>query len=259
MSWITQTLSSSIGRKLTMALSGLFLCSFLAVHLVGNLQLFKDDHGLAFNEYAVFMTTNPLIKTVSYGLYALILFHAFQGFYLAYLNKKARPTAYAVTDGSANSSAFSRNMALLGTLLLVFIAAHMSDFWYEYKFGHVPYTKYEQNIYTGELKHESLGKDFQMSGKKQEFMKDENTRVVILKDLYEEVEEEFKSIGLVLFYLISMIAVSFHLVHGFKSAFQTLGLNHPKYNGIINFIGVVGFGILIPLAFAAMPIYFFLK
>ena len=72
MSWITQTLTSSIGKKLVMALTGLFLCSFLMVHLIGNLQVFKGDEGLAFNEYAVFMTTNPLIKTVSYGLYASI-------------------------------------------------------------------------------------------------------------------------------------------------------------------------------------------
>ncbi|SFC53736.1 succinate dehydrogenase / fumarate reductase cytochrome b subunit [Flexibacter flexilis DSM 6793] len=260
MSWISQTLSSSIGRKLVMALTGLFLCTFLAVHMIGNLQLFKADHGLAFNEYAVLMTTNPLIKTVSYGLYFFILLHAFQGFALTLKNKKARPVAYAVSKGSANSSAASRNMALLGTVLLVFIAVHMGDFWAEYKFGHVPYTQFEQDLKTGEVKATSLGADFVMHGKKQEYLTNDNqTRVVIVKDLYEEVEEEFKNIALVAFYLLAMAAVSFHLIHGFKSAFQTLGVNHPKYNGAIQTVGIVVFGVLIPLAFAAMPVYFFLK
>ena len=73
MSWLVKSLSSSIGRKVLMALTGLFLCTFLIVHMVGNLQLFNDDGGYSFNAYAVFMTTNPLIKTVSYGLYAMIL------------------------------------------------------------------------------------------------------------------------------------------------------------------------------------------
>ena len=79
MSWLTQTVSSSIGKKLIMALTGLFLCTFLIVHVTGNLQLFKEDQGLAFNTYTVFMTTNPFIKTISYGLYAFILIHAFTG------------------------------------------------------------------------------------------------------------------------------------------------------------------------------------
>ena len=101
MNWLTSFLQSSIGRKLLMALTGLFLCAFLLVHLIGNLQLFKHDHGLAFNTYAVFMTSNPFIKFTSYGLYATIIFHAFWGLYLVYLNKKARPQTYAMVDGKA--------------------------------------------------------------------------------------------------------------------------------------------------------------
>ena len=75
MSWLTQTLTSTIGRKLIMSLTGLFLISFLIVHLAGNLQLFKSDGGYAFNTYTVFMTSNPIIKTVSYVLYTSILIH----------------------------------------------------------------------------------------------------------------------------------------------------------------------------------------
>ncbi len=259
MSWITQTLTSSIGKKLVMALTGLFLCTFLIVHLVGNLQLFKADNGLAFNTYAVLMTTNPLIKTVSYGLYALILVHAFEGLWLAFQNRKARGSqAYAVVKGSANSSWFSRNMAILGTVLLVFIVVHMSNFWFNYKFGYTPYTQYEENLATGIVTATPFSGAIE--GKMEEFMREEtNTKVVIVKDLYRSVTESFKNVILVFFYVLAMFSVSFHLVHGFKSAFQTLGINHKKYNPLIHFLGQVVFGILIPLGFAAMPIYFFLK
>lgn len=259
MSWVTQTLSSSIGKKLVMALTGLFLCTFLVVHLSGNLQLFKNDDGLAFNIYAVFMTTNPLIKTVSYGLYALILVHAFEGLYLAYQNRKARGSqSYIMVDGKANSSLFSRNMAILGTILLVFIVVHMSNFWFEYKFGYTPYTQYEQNLVTGEVS--ATPYEGQISGKMEEFMREEsNTRVIIVKDLYRSVMEGFKNPLLVLFYVLAMFSVSFHLVHGFKSAFQTLGINHPKYNPLLNFLGAGVFGILIPIGFALMPLFFYFK
>lgn len=259
MSWVTQTLSSSIGKKLVMALTGLFLCSFLIVHMSGNLQLFKQDDGLAFNVYAVFMTTNPLIKTISYGLYAFIILHAIEGLYLAYQNRQARGSQrYVVSNGKANSSWFSRSMALLGTILLVFIVVHMSNFWFEYKFGYVPYTQYEQNLVTGEVA--SAPFEGQINNKLEEYVREEsNTRVVIVKDLYRSVMEGFKNPLLVLFYVLSMFAVSFHLVHGFKSAFQTLGINHSKYNPLLNFLGVGVFGILIPIGFALMPLYFFFK
>jgi succinate dehydrogenase / fumarate reductase, cytochrome b subunit len=260
MSWITQTLTSSIGKKLVMALSGLFLCTFLVVHLVGNLQIFNKDNGMAFNVYAVFMTTNPLIKTVSYGLYALILIHAFEGLYLAFQNYKARGAQrYVVERGSANSSWFSRNMAVLGTVLLVFIVVHMANFWFEYKFGYTPYTQYETNLSTGE----STAKPYEgpaLKGKMEQFVREEsNTKIIIVKDLYRSVAEAFKNPLVVIFYVLAMFSVSFHLVHGFKSAFQTLGINHSKYNPVLNFLGVGVFGILIPIGFALMPIVLFLQ
>ncbi|MBL0913899.1 MAG: succinate dehydrogenase cytochrome b subunit [Bacteroidia bacterium] len=247
--------SSSIGKKLLMALTGLFLCSFLVIHLTGNLQLLKHDGGLAFNTYAVFMTTNPLIKTVSWGLYLSILFHAFLGLWLAYQNKMARPVGYAKHSG--NAPWYSRSMAILGTLLLLFIVGHMADFWFEYKFGKVPYTEYHILVtnpdavsskpYTGHIE-----------GKMAEYTTADNqTRVVVVKDLYVEVAESFREWWLVALYVLAMGVLAFHLIHGFKSAFQSMGLNHPKYNGIIRFIGIGVFGIAIPIAFAIMPLYFF--
>jgi len=239
-----------------MSLTGLFLCSFLVIHLTGNLQLLKHDGGLAFNQYAVFMTTNPLIKTVSWGLYLIILFHAFQGLWLAYQNKMARPVGYA-KRASNNAPWYSRSMALLGTVLLLFIIGHMADFWFVYKFGKVPYTEYHVPVANPEAV-SSKAFTGQIEGKMAEYtLADNQTRVVIVKDLYQEVAESFREWWLVALYLVSMIALSFHLVHGFRSAFQSLGLNHPKYNGIISFLGVGVFGIAVPLAFASLPLYFF--
>lgn len=258
MSWLVKTLSSSIGKKVLMALTGLFLCTFLIVHMVGNLQLFNGDGGYSFNKYAVLMTTNPLIKTVSYGLYAMILFHAFWGIYVTYLNRKARSSRYAVTNNS--SSWASRNMAVLGTVLLVYIAVHMGDFWFEYKFGHVPFTKYVEDVTTGQLiSQEKMPADYSQGVKMASFSNEAaGTETVIIKDLYAEVSEAFQNIFIVIFYVLSMGALAFHLVHGFQSGFQTLGLNHPKYNGLIKNIGIGVFAIAIPVAFAAMPLYFLL-
>ena len=115
---------SSIGKKVIMALTGLFLSIFLVVHVSGNLQLFKTDSGLAFNQYSVLMTTNPFIKTISYLLYITIVLHAIRGIMLVLENKKARPVSYAMYDGKANSKWASRNMGLLGTVILFFIVIH---------------------------------------------------------------------------------------------------------------------------------------
>lgn len=256
MSWLVKSINSSIGRKVLMALTGLFLCTFLIVHMVGNLQLFNADGGYSFNKYAVFMTTNPLIKTVSYGLYAMILFHAFWGIYVTYQNRKARSSRYAVVNNS--SSWASRNMAVLGTILLVYIAVHMGDFWFEYKFGHVPFTKYVEDVTTGKLiSQEAMPTDYVQEVKMASFANEAaGTETVIMKDLYAEVSEAFQNIFIVIFYILSMGALSYHLVHGFQSGFQTLGLNHPKYNGLIKNIGVGVFALVIPVAFAAMPLYF---
>lgn len=238
-----------------MALTGLFLCTFLIVHLIGNLQLFKHDGGYAFNTYAVFMTSNPLIKTVSYGLYAIILFHAVWGLYLVSLNKKARPVAYAVVDGSANSSWTSRYMGILGTLILAFIALHMSGFWAKYKFGEVPYVQYERMLGSEDV---TAGSSDPITAKMEQFVQG-GAEYTIVKDLYTEVAVAFREWWIVLFYVLSMAAISFHLVHGFSSAFQTLGIHHRKYNGLIRFLGVWVFGIIIPVLFAAMPVYFFIN
>ncbi len=149
MSWLSDTLTSTIGRKLVMSLTGLFLIIFLVVHLIGNFQLLAGDNGLAFNAYAKFMTTNPLIKFTSYGLYAFILIHILMSIALSVKNKKARPVGYEKVKGSANSSFSSRNMGILGFIIFVFLVIHMRSFWYEMHWGSIqPDTAGNKDLYS---------------------------------------------------------------------------------------------------------------
>lgn len=207
-----------------MSLTGLFLVLFLVVHLAGNLQLLKSDGGVAFNGYAYFMTQNPLIKTISYGLYFFIVLHAIQGIILFRKNRAARGVGYRKTSTASNTFA-SRNMAQLGLLILVFLGIHMGDFWFKMKFDQLTMV--------------------------------ENPNVSVrVADLYEAVEVSFAEWWIVLIYVISMVGLAFHLNHGFQSAFQTLGIRHKKYTPVIEWIGKA-FSIVVPAAFAWIPIYFF--
>jgi succinate dehydrogenase / fumarate reductase, cytochrome b subunit len=263
MSLSVKFLDSSIGRKVVMSLTGLFLCSFLIVHVAGNLALFKHDEGMAFNEYTVFMTTFPPIKIISYLLYATVLLHAFLGFRLAYQNQKARPVKYKAAKDPRSSSWASKNMALLGTIILIFLVTHMANFWYTYKFGTMPWTEYTLDVNTGSLintasftgttettsftPHESVSTDANGNA----------IRKVVVKDLYQVVKVAFRESWLVILYVLGMIAIAYHLVHGFQSAFQSIGMRPKTYERVIKGIGVWLFGIIIPLAFAAMPVYFY--
>lgn len=199
MSWFKQFLTSSIGRKLLMSLTGLFLVVFLLVHLVGNLQLLANDGGASFNEYANFMAQNPLIKTVSYGLYFFILLHTVQGLMLWSKNRAARGNqryAVQVTRAVNTNSFAAKNMAWLGIIIFVFIVIHMAQFWFKMKF-------------MGET------------------------------DLYGLVSTLYTNPVWVVFYVACMIVVGYHLWHGFQSSFQTLGLNHPKYSPFIRTVGKI--------------------
>ena len=225
MKWLINFLTSSIGRKLIMSLTGLFLIIFLLVHLVGNLQLLANDGGDSFNSYAYFMTTNPLIKTTSYGLYFFILLHAFLGIVIWSKNRAAKGSKYAVRSNAEVTWA-SKNMALLGTLVLAFMFLHMGDFWYKMKF-------------TDQLAMVSVsGMD------------------TPVKDLYAQVAHSFANPYIVAAYIIGLIALAFHLWHGFQSAFQTLGWNHKKYTPIVQGLGKI-FSIIVPLGFAIIPLYYF--
>lgn len=225
MSWVSKTLNSTLGRKLLMALTGLFLSLFLVVHLAGNLQLLIPDGGESFNIYAETMAKNPLIRVVSIGNFAFILIHVIYSILLTRHNKASRPVGYAESKANTNSAWASRNMGILGTLILIFLLVHLRGFWYEFKFGEIPTTVYEGVTY---------------------------------KNAYLIIVEAFANPIYVLFYVVSMGFLAFHLSHGFASAFQTLGLNHAKYSPLIQKVGI-GFSILIPALFALIPIMMFLQ
>lgn len=207
-----------------MALTGLFLVLFLITHLAGNLQLLdmSPDGQLQFNAYAKFMTTFPVVKVISYLLYFSILFHAFDGFLLAFQNRKARPVKYAYEKPGANSAWYARQMALLGTLLLVFIVIHMRGFWYEMHWG-------------------NIGMDANGN-----------------KDLYTVVAAAFSQTWYVALYVVMMAVLAFHLLHGFQSAFQSLGLNHPRYTPLVKNIGVF-IAVVVPVFFALIPVWMFIN
>ena len=125
---------TTVGRKLVMALTGLFLCVFLLEHLYGNLQLYKLDGGVAFNEYGEFLVHNIVIRAVEYLLFGGILLHVLDALFLTLHNRKARPVRYAVSHQSGNSSWFSRNMGITGSIILVFLVIHLKTFFISHRF-----------------------------------------------------------------------------------------------------------------------------
>jgi len=257
MSEFKQTFNSSLGKKLIMALTGLFLCTFLIVHLGGNLLLFRHDDGYGFNVYANFLTHFPPIEVIAYLLYLSILVHAIYALVLTIKNRKARPVAYATVNKSPATWS-SKNMGLLGSILFLFIVIHMSDFWFNYKYSDkIGYKEYRTNVKTDE----TTAVDYVPESPK--FEKSVTTEgdyeVVRVKDLHARVASSFSNLIYVIFYVIAMGAVSFHLVHGFQSAFRTLGWVHRKYTPIVYFIGTWLFAVIIPLGFAAMPIVYYIQ
>ncbi|MDQ3141153.1 MAG: succinate dehydrogenase cytochrome b subunit [Bacteroidota bacterium] len=226
MNWFSSFLSSSIGQKILMSLTGIFLMLFLVIHLIGNFQLLASDQGKSFNIYTYFMTHNPMIVLISYVLYASILLHSIQGSLLWLKNRKAKGPSYAVKSTTGTNLA-SRYMMHLGLIIFIFLIIHLWQFWLQMKLGNLPMLTYPESS-----EHQ-------------------------YKDLYTLVQAAYSNIYYVLFYVVCMIFLGFHLAHGFASAFQSLGMNHKKYTPIIRFIGLI-YSILIPIGFAILPIYMYL-
>jgi succinate dehydrogenase / fumarate reductase cytochrome b subunit len=216
MNW-KQYFSTSVGKKLQMSLTGIFLILFLIVHCYINAQIFYNDGGVRFTEAGHFMATNFVIRVIEIGLFAFLFLHIIQGLLLWSKNKSKRKVGYSVNAGGKTSPWYSRSMALLGTLILLFLIIHISKFWGP--------NRYNQTFHGEEL------------------------------NLYAMMREEFQTTWVVIVYLFGCIALGWHLVHGFYSSFQTLGLGTARYKGIIKTIGVA-FSIIVPLIFALMPIAF---
>ncbi|EEI90031.1 succinate dehydrogenase cytochrome B subunit, b558 family [Sphingobacterium spiritivorum ATCC 33300] len=210
---------STLSKKIVMCLTGLFLCFFLIIHFLGNLQLFlpAEQAREQFNWYSHFLSGNALIKIVSYVLYASILLHMLDALVITIRNRKSGGSYRQDKRGRA-SKWYSRNMGILGTIILIFFVIHFQNFWYVYKFGTLPL--------------------------------DDNGH----KDLYLLVVTTFKEWWYVLIYVVAMIALCYHLIHGVYSSIRTLGLFHPKYIKWLKIAGIA-YSVIICAGFALMPVY----
>ena len=227
--------ASSIGKKYTMGLTGFFLITFLIVHCTINSMIFFNDNGETFNHWGHFMGSNLIIRTMEIGLFVFLLLHIIQGLLLWQQNRAARPIKYVVTNRQANSKWYSRSMGLLGTLILIFLVLHLYHFWTPSRFGGManirPLEEASLSTYNNEAAH----------------------------NLYKEMQLVFRNnLIVVVVYVLGVISLCWHLLHGFQSAFQTFGINHKRYTPIIKAAGV-GYSVIICLIFALMPIAIYLN
>lgn len=213
---------SSIGRKFAMALSALFLLVFLTQHfIINSLSVISPK---LFNEASHFMGYNPLIQFVMQPILVFaVVFHFIMGFVLEIQNKKARPVRYAVSNPSANSTWMSRNMIWSGAAILGFLVLHFIDFW-------IP-----------EISHKYIC-----------VLPEEPLRY------HEELMHKFQNPWRVLAYVVAFFLLMMHLLHGFQSAFQSIGANHRKYTPFIKSFGKI-FAIVIPVGFMLIAIFNYLK
>ena len=193
---------TSVARKVAMALSALFLILFLIIHLAVNLTSVISES--TFNELSHFMGTNPLIQfAMQPVLLAGVLFHFIMGFVLEIQNKKARGSeAYYSYNGGANSTWMSRNMIISGIAILLFLGLHLYDFW------------------VGEMNYKYI-----------EQLAPDPTRY------YDELVEKFHDPLRVGFYVLCFVFLCLHLLHGFQSAFQSMGWKDDARKKLISSVG----------------------
>jgi succinate dehydrogenase / fumarate reductase cytochrome b subunit len=232
MTW-KQFFTSSIGKKFVMGLTGFFLITFLIVHCTVNSMIFFNDNGQTFNHWGYFLGTNLIVRTMEIGLFAGLLLHIIQGLILWAQNRRARPVKYAV-NRYREGKWYSRSMGLLGTLILLFLILHLYHFWTPSRFGGM----------------------FGIHKLEEANLVDYNNQPV--HNLYTEMQIVFQSSLVVIVYILGVIALAWHLLHGFQSAFQTFGINHKKYTPIIKGFGVF-YTIVVCTLFALMPIAIYLK
>lgn len=209
-------LSSSIARKVAMALSALFLIIFLLIHLTVNItSLFSKN---VFNELSHFMGTNFLVQFLMQPILIFgVVFHFVMGFVLELKNRGSRSVKYFKYNGAANASWMSRNMAVSGGVILAFIVLHFIDFWFP------------------EMNHKYI-----------EFLKEDPTRY------FTELQHKFADPLRVGAYVIAFVLLALHLLHGFQSAFQSVGLN--KYTKCVKTLGKI-YAIAIPSGFIIIALF----
>lgn len=214
-------LNTSVARKIAMALSGLFLVSFLVIHVSVNFtSVISED---MYNTASHFMGTNPIIQFVMQPILLIgVLFHLIMGMVLEQRNRASRPVKYAHSRPSANSSWVSRNMIITGIMILLFFVMHFYDFWF-----HEMKVKFIDGIWDNETRY------------------------------FHELQAKFEDPIRVVLYLLAFGFLSLHLLHGFQSAFQSAGFRHNKYTPTIKKLGNA-FAIIVPIGFAIIAVYHYL-
>ena len=210
-------IKSSLARKYAMALSGLFLVVFLLQHFTINLtSVFSED---VFNEISHFMGNNPLVQFVLQPILIFgVIFHFLMGFVLELKNRSARAQNYAQNKGSATSSWMSRNMIWSGAVILSFLILHFIDFWFpEMNYKYIESLPSDPNRY------------------------------------FEEMVHKFVNPIRVVAYVVSFGFLMLHLLHGFSSSFQSVGLNNKYTRGFKTF--TIAFSIVIPVGFIFIAIF----
>jgi succinate dehydrogenase / fumarate reductase cytochrome b subunit len=224
MTW-KQVFTSSIGQKITMSLSGIFLILFLIVHVGVNACVWFNDGGEVFNRAANFLGENVVPRILEVGLFLFFILHIIQGYVLEAENRTKRNVQYAIPYGNRGSRWYSRSMGLLGTLILLFLIIHLIDFWIPSRFSKMP--------------------EVTLTGGKQ------------VHNLYSLMQIRFQELWIVIIYVIGCISLCYHLLHGFYSAFKTLGVYNKRYLVLVRWTGYV-FAVVVSLTFAMMPISFYL-
>ena len=214
-------------RKSMIAGTGLFLCLFLIVHLSANCILLLPEEMAQemYNSYSTTLRENPLIKLVAYLLYLSIILHVVYALLVTLRNRKAKPVGYAVNHTRENSTWASQNMGLIGVLILIFIVVHLANFWARIKLG-----------IGAEVGTDALGN----------------------VDVYEVTSSLFKNIYYVIFYFILMIPLGYHLHHGLKSAFKTLGFYHKSGLKVVAKISVI-YALVMSIGFGIIPFIVYFK
>jgi succinate dehydrogenase / fumarate reductase, cytochrome b subunit len=226
MSWYSKTFSTSLGRKLIMSVAGIGLLVYLLVHMGINSLIIFFDSPQTFNVAANFMGSNRAIRVIEIFLFLTFILHIVYGLVVSYRNKMARPIGYKVKKNSSKEP-FSDYMTHTALIVLVFLVIHLATFFVRGKItGDVDVIYYDGIPY---------------------------------QDMGGLVVSTFKSsLAYVIFYVVAIIILGFHLLHGMYSAFQTMGLTHKKYIGFIKGASIV-YTLIVTLGFIAIPIviYFF--
>jgi succinate dehydrogenase / fumarate reductase cytochrome b subunit len=229
MKW-SQFFTSAVGRKIVMALTGLFLISFLIVHVGLNACIFYDlvdktDNGEMFNKAAHFMGSTIVTRILEIVLFAGFIIHIIQGYAVELKNKKNRSKGYSQSLGNRGSTWYSRSMAILGTLIFLYLIMHVAQFWIPSRI-----TKTLEEVQYG------------------------NARPI--HNLFLKMYQTFQNPVIVILYLVGVLSLAFHLFHGFQTAFRTMGVHNRKYLGFLKGLGY-GFTVVVCILFALMPISMF--